>query len=151
MKKDVNFLGNFKRAYKAATPFQRGDKDSSERSGFATMYDRSNLLTKNAFGLITKFEEVSQYITELDTTALMDSEWGGEDEKLANLLLIGRDVGISRCQSILMTSSEETLSPEEMIKGEDFYTGEQTGLWGKIARKEEKAIKKLVRATVLEL
>lgn len=149
-KKDAEFLSNFRRAFKAAAPFQPKSKSSAERTGFATMYDRSNLIKDNAFGLITKFEEVNQYISKLDTTELMDNEWGGEDEKMANLLLIGRDLGISRYRKVLMISHEDTLSAEELAEGEGFYTGEQDSLWGKVARKEEKAVKKLIKATALE-
>ena len=113
------------------------------------MYKRSKLLTEDALGLVATFERVSQQVLDLDTTTLMDNEWGEEDEKAANLLVAGRDLGIDKYQSTLMTSKEVTRNLEDIKDGEVLYDhseNRESSLWSKVARKEEKAVGKLIRA-----
>jgi hypothetical protein len=116
------------------------------------MYKRSKLLTEDALGLVATFERVSQQVADLDTTILMDNKWGEEDEKTTNLLVAGRDLGIDKYHSALMTSKEVTMNPEDMKDGETLYDHSEnrvSSLWSKVARKEEKAVRKLVKAIKL--
>lgn len=154
-KKDSQFLASFREAYNAATPCQpkkSSGKEAAENRGFGDLHDKSEILVSEALGLVAKFEEVNRFIDNLDTSSLMDNEWGAEDQRTAGLLLMGKALGITRCQNILMVSDKETSNTEDCTEGEKFYTGENAeSIWGKVARKQEKAVKRLFKATTLEI
>lgn len=150
-KKDLHFLGVFKKAYKEATPFpppaDAETKSTSELRGFAVMYERSKQLTEVASELVARFERVGHQVSGHDTTALMDNEWGEEDKHFAHLVLVGKDLGITRCQSILNAPKEAVMIPEDIKRGDVLYSEDQLSFqWGTVARKEEKAARKLVKA-----
>ena len=138
-------------AYKVATPCPSSEdanqaKATSESRGFAFMYERSKQLTKVATGLAARFEKVSQQVAGQDTTGLLENKWGTEDAEFTHLVLIGKELGISRCQGILNAGKEvHEISADK--GAESLYSKEQRPLqWGKVARNEEKAARKLVKA-----
>jgi hypothetical protein len=150
--RDLDFLGAFRKAYKVATPCPppadaNQTKSTSELRGFAVMYERSKQLTKVASELVARFERVGQQVLGHDTTAPMDNEWEEEDKHFAHLVLVGKDLGITRCQSILNAPKEAVTIPEDIKQGDVLYSEDQPSFqWGKVARKEEKAARKLVKA-----
>lgn len=118
------------------------------------MYKGSTLLTEVASELVARFEVVGQHVAKLDTMALMDNEWVEENKKVEHLVLVGKNLGIIRCQSILNAFKETTTVPEDMKIGEALYNhseNQRSSLWGKVAKREEKAARKLVRAIASEV
>lgn len=109
------------------------------------MYSKSKEITANAFALIAKFEEVAKRIEEIDTTGLIENEWGEVDEKCAEMLLRGKKIGIERYRRMLNDSKKETvLEGHDKKTSAGFYREENVeGCWGRMAKKQEKALRKL--------
>lgn len=172
MKCDMQFLESFKAAYGAArahavTLDQANNQDASSAPapGFASMYKKSKEVTTNAFALVAKFEEVAQRIEKIDTTALVENEWGEQDAVMVSLLEDGKKIGIEKCRRILMASkdplheeggAEEDNVPKESNdanQGSFFISGKGkvVGGWGNVAKKQAKAFKKLVKALAVQV
>jgi len=150
IKKDTKFLGTFEAAYKLARPLD----NPGEQRGFAAMYTQSQELTKGAIDLVAKFERITKQVSDLDTIALLDNAWGEEDEALTNLLSKGKAVGIDKCRNILMNSNVEAMDPEATDAANVLFPqvkNQVSSIWGKVARKEERAVQKLVKAITLEI
>lgn len=95
---------------------------------------------------MSKFEEVAKRIKEIDTTALIENEWGDQDEAIKVILHNGKNIGVNRYRRMLNASKEDVV-----LEGEDkktsgvFFADERRaeGGWGKMAKKQEKALRKL--------
>lgn len=155
-KKDGDFINAFKAAYSLASPFQPPSTevnppgDSFTHRGFASMYSKSKELTAEALGLVARFDQVAQRVAELKPTGLMENEWAEEDSTAADLLAIGKRVGMNRYQSSLMASKEPPMDTDATQAAGFLYQGKRPGIWGKIARKQEKATRKLVDGLAVE-
>jgi hypothetical protein len=117
------------------------------------MYSKSKELTAEALGLVARFDQVAQRVAELKPTGLMENEWAAEDGTAADLLAIGKRVGMNRYQSSLMASKEPPMDPDATQAAGFLYQGKGAQLpsiWGKIARKQEKATRKLVDGLAVE-
>ena len=161
MKRDAQFLEYFKIAYGASRPHATVPDDASSQDatsgpapGFAAMYKKTKEITTTAFGLVAKFEEVAQRIEKLDTAALIKNEWGNQDAFMASFLEDGRQIGVEKYRRILKGIEEAALQDGDVghrglysAKGED----EAEGVWGKVAKKQGKALKKLAKTLEVEV
>jgi len=149
-KRDTQFHEYFKSAYGASRPqiVTDGQKATSAPE-FAKLYIKSKDITSTAFGLLTKFEEVSRQVDDLDTMALIENEWGEQDAVMAGLLQEGKQIGIEKYKRILSGSREAKKdAPEDVNTNSEtlFFNGEKVkSVWGEVAKKQMKAVKKLVK------
>jgi hypothetical protein len=111
------------------------------------LYKKSKDLTSTAFALVAMFEEVAQRISNLDTTALIENEWEEQDIVLATLLMGGKRVGIMKYTRMLTASREKVLGGEDKDTDDLLFEEDKIdSVWGKIVRKQEKALKKQIKA-----
>jgi len=105
--------------------------------------------------LISKFEDITKMVTALDTEGLVNNDWGVKDREICGLLEAGRDVGVRKYQRILnpdkATEGGEVAIDKVAEEVEKRLYGKESevqvkGAWGKVARKQEKAAKKLIKA-----
>ena len=160
MKCETQFLESFKIAYNASrahatAPDQANGQGatSAPAPGFAAMYRKTNEITTTAFALVAKFEEVAQRIEKLDTAALIENEWGEQDDIMASLLKEGKQIGVEKYRCILTGSNEEAPKSGYASHGNLFFDkGEDKpkGVWGKVAKKQVKALKKLAKTLEVE-
>lgn len=158
--RDTEFLETFKAAYGAsrshisvAQPSQVNGASSASSQDFAAMYKKSKEITTAAFALVAKFEEVVQRIERLDTTALIENEWGEQDEVFAGLLLEGKRIGVERYRRMLAASKEQALGEDDKVTADLFFNERDNveGVWGKVVKKQEKALKKLVNTIEVQM
>ncbi|KAH8590277.1 hypothetical protein B0O99DRAFT_722107 [Bisporella sp. PMI_857] len=165
-RRDIEFLKTFEKVFKRASPFSSAkgsgdkDKDGSQNQGFESMHPKSEKLVKTALGLIARFEEIETHVTNIDVEQLRHNSWAVEDDQIMEMLQTGRDFGMQKCRIILTTkakegdvAAEEANTERATIKN-TFYSNTvslegTSGNWGKTARQQQKAAKKLVMATVV--
>ena len=159
-KRDNDFLETFREVYASSAPFELQAKDTSQRKdsssvhGFASLYKRSRSLTARGLEVVEKFEMASAKTSSIETSGLMDNEWGCEDETAAKVLAIGKAVGLDKYQSILTAGKPMEMDGDANQISELLYGGTEEGLspgWGKVAKKQEKAARKLVKTFSLEV
>jgi hypothetical protein len=140
-------LKAFKAAYSLATPFASESTEDGSR-GFAALYETNKKFTTNAHSLVEKFKQVSKRIQNLDVKKMSEYKWKDEDKSIAKLLAAGRKVGMDKYHSILHASKPQRLRTEEARAAKILYDDEdaEPSVWGKIARKQERAAKRLARA-----
>jgi hypothetical protein len=154
-KRDEEFRRAFKEVYNAASPFGERLEETEQRRakyrGFAAMYPRSKKLTVDARALVAKFDQVAQRIEDLDTAGLTANDWKEEDRATAKVLAAGKKVGMDKYQSILTASKQHMDNEDTRVAGHLYLNDPPaTGIWGKVAKKQEKAARKLVRATEMD-
>lgn len=112
------------------------------------MYKKGNVLADGALQLAAKFDQVNKRVMDVDNTTLTNNDWGAEDEKIAHLITVGRDLGLEKSGGALMTSKGTTMDSADVENGEMLYDekGKAHSTWARIARKEEKAARKLIKA-----
>lgn len=153
-KRDKEFRRAFKESYRAASPFGERLEETEQRAkhcGFAAMYPRSKKLTADARALVAKFDQVAQRIEHIDTAALTANDWKEEDKATAKVLAAGKRVGMDKYQSILTASKQHMDNEDTRVAGHLYLADPPAaGIWGKVAKKQEKAARKLVRATEMD-
>jgi len=115
------------------------------------MHTKSLELVAGANELVAIFEHVEKKIAEMDVVGMLDNEWAQEDHKIDALISEGRDIGVAKYRGILIAKGREV---DEDQAGAQFYSQERvmegaTGAWGEVARKQEKAVRKLVKSVVV--
>ena len=109
------------------------------------MHKKNREIISTAFTLVAKFEEVEERISGLDTTALIQNEWGNEDEAYVDLLTKGKELGIERYRRMLMHTKEKTFAEEDQETKGFFDEQAKARGWGKVIKKQEKAFHKLAK------
>ncbi|TAQ89133.1 tRNA pseudouridine synthase [Chlorociboria aeruginascens] len=123
-----------------------GDNEGSTPH-FSSAYKRSQNLTACALRLIEKFDRVIEQIST-DASNSTEYPWAEEDNKMAKLLTAGKAAGLSNIESLLTGSREPVLDAEATRDSSTFYQNRDEYAavgWGRIARKQEKALKKVIR------
>lgn len=147
-KKDVEFLTSFKTAYKSMSLLTSQPKGNEGRNGFSALFERNKNLTTKAWSLINNFQHISQHVKNLDTKKFVQNNWKQEDKSLAKLLKTGKKVGMEKAQ-VVVTASKQTRRDAGETLAEKVLYDEETSIkegWGKVARKQEKAMRKLARS-----
>lgn len=129
--RDAAFLKSFKSVYALASPFQ-----GPGGAGFAALYARGRRVTADARALIKMFEDVKARVERVDGGKMLGNAWTAEDESARELLERGRRVGIERYAAGL---------GGERGEGKRVFGEGEVGVWGKVARKQEKAARRLVK------
>jgi len=93
--------------------------------------------------------------SDFEISGLLDNNWGDEDGEAAKLLGVGRDVGIHKYQSLLTASAEPPTFDEEVAPmAEMMYKHDEdlaSTAWGRIAKKQERYAKKLLKSLPQEV
>ncbi|TVY43724.1 hypothetical protein LSUB1_G000636 [Lachnellula subtilissima] len=159
-KEDEKFLERFSEAFAASRPRPPPAKDAAQGKessdlAFVSLYKQSNNLSAAAKDIIKMFESANQLTSNFDISGLLDNDWGDEDGEAARLLGVGRDVGIHKYQSLLTASAEPPPFDEEVTAMADMIYKKDEGLvstaWGKIAKKQERSAKKLLKSLPQEI
>ena len=167
LQKDASFLKAFENAFEGAAPFPSAQQHSvqsrkrQDYQGFGSLYPKSIKLTKDAFELVARFEELEGHIQRINAENLRDDQWHEQDVELMEVLAAGRDIGIKKCNFILAAKSreEETIEEDDQrfrtIANRQLFSEElgnlngSTGAWGKAVKTQSKAVKKLVRTVTV--
>lgn len=90
--------------------------------------------------------------SEIELSGLLDNDWGDEDKEAAKLLAIGCEVGIQKYQCLLTAAAAPTFDEEVTALADKIYKkddGQGFNAWGKIAKKQERLAKKLLKSFVV--
>jgi hypothetical protein len=144
-KEDAVYLESFKQAYGASRIHVKrclDDQQSQATSwaNFSSLYKASQDSTKKAFELVKLFESVAAHVQNSDLVETTENQWGAQFDQTRDLLSIGKEIGIRKCQAVITDRRCETNSTNQTADIErKFYGGLENGVWGKVARKQEKA------------
>jgi hypothetical protein len=146
-KRDEKFLETFKAAYGASQSHVSVQSDGTLQD-FAANYEKSKEIISTAFELVAKFEDVAHRIEKIDTTALIENEWGDQDQAFAVILQEGKNIGVKRYRRMLNDGKEVVLEEEAKGTANMFFEerrekGEYNAVWGKVVKRQEKAFRKL--------
>lgn len=144
--RDANFLTSFREAYTLASPVE----------SHTTLRQSSKTLIASARALIESFENAAARVAALDTSDLTSRSdaWIEEDKALAKILAAGKRVAAHKHQMVLDAEGKKGVktrfNAEEVRAERVFYDGEEGrkggSVWGEVARRGEKALRRLARA-----
>lgn len=157
---DTEFMDNFTRAFKASrpTPPPQGElgqgKPPVSDLYFSTLYKRSKNLTATARSIIGQFGNATEKTAKLElAVGAVDRRWEAENGTVAELVAIGRTIGVKRAQAMLLGDEAPTVEEDERqfvqaLFGDD---GEAEGVvsWGKLMKRQLRAGKKLYKTTLV--
>ncbi|KAF4635725.1 hypothetical protein G7Y89_g2376 [Cudoniella acicularis] len=161
-KHEADFNDMFREAFVASRPtaqtVEEEPQQSMQSSGtsllFSILHRKGLDLVGEAQGVVAKFDQMNQMALDVENLRITDNDWGQEDETAANLLNIGRSVGLQKYESLLANSHTAPIDPEIATSTDAIY-GADAGLpfvgWGRLARKQEKAELKVVKTFALEV
>ncbi|CZT08753.1 uncharacterized protein RCO7_03448 [Rhynchosporium graminicola] len=159
-KKDSDFNEAFEDAYAASRPLPPTANGGSKAKGlskdisFATLFDRSLEIIDGAKLIIEKFEMAREKTNKIEIARLMDNNWSEENDDIAKILATGHMVGLEKYEAMLMGSGEPDIEEEDLELTGLFYPDTEVNTyipWGGMARKGEKAMRKLLKAIVTEV
>jgi hypothetical protein len=84
----------------------------------------------------------------------MSIDWAEENDTAEKVISIGRIAGFQRYEALAAGAAEPEVDEDMVVFAEAVYKPEDefTGLgWGRIARKQEKAVKKLNKSCAREI
>ncbi|PBP20468.1 hypothetical protein BUE80_DR008803 [Diplocarpon rosae] len=156
---DTSFIEAFQDAYAASRPAPPADYDAkdrirSESFSFATVFYRSHDVVASAKQVLESFESASEKLSMIDTSGLMDNNWGEQYEQTAEILALGHKVGLGKYDAMLVGADEPVLEEEDSIFVDTIYkpTEKSPSLtWGRIVKKQEKFVRKLVKALAVDV
>ena len=139
--RDSQFLESFEGVYGVSRSY-----GTDPTQGFAANYEKSREIVTMALSLVSKFEEVAKRVERIDVSALLENEWGAKDDQFKALLSMGKDIGVERYRRMLNASKEKLVLEGNAKEVEGaLFKGAREGKWGDVVRKQQKAMKKLVK------
>ncbi|KAL3417781.1 hypothetical protein PVAG01_10791 [Phlyctema vagabunda] len=151
MKGDEEFLAVFERLHQSTSDnLPQQELKDLFGSNFSDKYTQCQKIHRNALSLVTKFEEASASVVEIDNAVpATQKKWNEEDEKMNRLLKTGLSVMESRVETALNGDSEgqEPLGAKNKQNVEKFFgksDGKNTTAWGAAAKKHFKAYERFV-------
>lgn len=131
----------------------RGKVPASEVS-FATLYERSKQITAKAIDLVEAFEKANEKTTKIKTADLASNSWEEENDTVEKVIAIGRIAGLQKYEALAAGAGEPEIDEDMVVYAEAIYKPEEefSGVgWGRMARKQEKAVKKLQKSCATEI
>ncbi|PBP21279.1 hypothetical protein BUE80_DR007938 [Diplocarpon rosae] len=158
-RQDTSFIEAFQDAYAASRPappprYDAKDMIRSKSFSFATLFYRSHDVVASAKRILESFESASENLSKIDTSGLMDNNWGEQNEQTAEILALGYKVGLGKYDAMLGGADEPVLEEEDSIFVDMIYkpTEKSPSLtWGGIVKKQEKLARKLVKALAVDV
>ncbi|PMD45057.1 hypothetical protein L207DRAFT_507973 [Hyaloscypha variabilis F] len=153
-----DFLECFTNAYASSRPtappsgeVHKGRTPATETS-FAARYDRSKQITANAFNLIGGFEKANENTVKIELSGFMISDWDQEHDTAERVLTAGRDAGLQKYDALAEGAEEPEIEEDVILYVKAVYKHEIPGVgWGRMARKQEKAYKKVDKINSMEV
>ncbi|KAH8811815.1 hypothetical protein F5884DRAFT_783526 [Xylogone sp. PMI_703] len=149
-KTDDQFLNDFKKVYNLITEPPAAGKHKERSPETTPLYQRSQASINRASQLIEIFEQASSKIRSAKRAWPDGTSWSVEDEKLERLLLAGKQVGEGKFQRILKDGSSQVTNDESTALANELLFPmlvDNENTWGRVADRQKKACKKLVKTT----
>ncbi|PMD23751.1 hypothetical protein NA56DRAFT_657007 [Hyaloscypha hepaticicola] len=153
-KLDNNFLEAFTRAYAVSRPTAPPSDEnykgkSSSSDSFAIRYERSKEIITVARNVIEKFEKANEKTVKINVAGFMANDWQEENSTAEKVIAAGRITGLQKYEALAEGAGEPEIEEDMVLFAEAIYKPEQEihgPGWGRMARKQEKAFKKLDKA-----
>lgn len=156
-KLDSDFLEAFTNSYAASRPTAppsdatRGKISASETS-FAIMYERSKHIIARAFEIIENFETANEKTVKIELGKLMTNAWEHENDTAENVISAGHIAGLQKYESLAEGAGEPEIDGDLVVYVGAIYKQEIHAVgWGRMARKQEKALKKVDKNLAMEI
>ena len=142
-----DFLSAFQVAYALSRPSPASSR-AADGLAFASLYPHFQALVANAQHSIQQCELLDHRISQVQTAELLGGlKWGEEHAEVEELLRLGQRLGRQKYEALIKgIDAPEAPSPQM----ERLYGPEQTvssAAWGSVARKQMRALRKLLKAT----
>ncbi len=153
---DQDFMDNFTKAYTASRPARPPQTMIASGNGsqaeifFATLYERSLNIIQTGRNIVKRFEEVDEQVARTDAVDTSGEGWEKELDAMMSLVAIGAKVGEQKVQALLHGEEIPTVDDDETEFVKALYHEEKEAEWGwgKVARKQVRATKKLYNTTL---
>jgi hypothetical protein len=102
-----------------------------------------------ARNVIEKFEKGNEKTVKINVAGLMTDDWQEENSTAERVLAAGRIAGLQKYEALAEGAGEAEIEEDMVHFAEAIYKPEQEipgPGWGRMARKQEKAFKKLDKA-----
>jgi hypothetical protein len=149
VKLDNDFLESFTKSYGSSRPTaprsdtSRGKILASEIL-FAVLYERSKQITANAFKLIENFEQTNETTIKTKLADWITSGWEQEYHTVEKVIEAGHIAGLQMYEALADGEGEPEIHENMAVYTEAIYKQHIQGVgWGRMARKQEKAFKKI--------
>jgi hypothetical protein len=149
-KLDNDFLEAFTNSYTSSRP----TAPSSSETSFSARYQRGKQITAYAYNLIERFEKDNDETVKIEVTGLTTNSWVKEYKDVENVITAGRDVGLQKYEALADGVGEPEIDEDMVEFVKSIYKPEHQppGIgWGRMARKQDKALKKVDKNFVREI
>ncbi|TGO89590.1 hypothetical protein BPOR_0102g00130 [Botrytis porri] len=137
-----DFLEGFHAAYSLSAPFKTVSYD------FSLNHKRGRIMITRALELSSQFDNLAKKDIAKELAGLFGNKWSKEDEEIAKMLELGKMVGLNKFECIVNASKPEILETDALEVSKKFFPDiaeESNSGWGKEAKKQERAHKKLLK------
>jgi len=155
---DNDFLECFTNSYASsrptAPPSSEGHKSTSRatETAFAVRYERSKQITANAMKIIEGFEKANEKTVKIELSGLMTSDWDQEHNTAKKVITAGRIAGLQKFEALVTGAEEPEIEEDMIVYANAVYKHDIPGIgWGRLARKQEKAFKKVDKNNSMEV
>jgi hypothetical protein len=108
------------------------------------LYERSKQITANAFNLIDNFEKANEKTVKIELMDLVVNDWEQENNTAEEVIEAGRIAGLQKYEALAEGAGEPEIDENIAVYAEAIYKQEIPGVgWGRMARKQDKAFKKV--------
>ncbi len=104
--------------------------------------------------IIEKFEKANEKTIKIDVTGFMIDDWQEENSTAEKVIAAGRIAGLQKYEALAEGTGEPEIEEDMVLFTEAIYKPDQEipgPGWGRMARKQEKAFKKLDKASGKEI
>jgi len=107
-----------------------------------------------AHNVIEKFERVNEKTIKINVAGFMTDDWEEENSTAEKVIAAGRIAGLQKYEALAEGAGEAEIEEDMVLFAEAIYKPEQEIQgpgWGRMARKQEKAFRKLDKALGKEI
>jgi len=102
--------------------------------------------------IIEGFETANEKTVKINFSGFMASDWDQEHDTAKNVITAGRIAGLQKYEALLEGAEEPEIEEDMVVYANAVYKHDIPGVgWGRLARKQEKAYKKVVKNNSLEI
>ncbi|PQE08889.1 hypothetical protein CJF31_00010809 [Rutstroemia sp. NJR-2017a BVV2] len=144
--KNQEFLKALKHSFTLTAPIKSSKNEDA--CNFPSMKMKCHGIIALAQRVASKFEEVVGKSAVHDIPTMFENDWVAQDEHTKHLLEIGKDVGRNKFESIMKASKPAIMNDDTIAVSETLFPPPDNADiigWGKQARRQMKANKKLLK------
>lgn len=142
------FLGAIATSHNLSAPLKEATTDDKDPRDFILMYNRGQNLVKKAMETISQFTKLAEKDVGKELAGLSRNEWTKEDEEMAKVFELGKTVGLNKFECVMNASKPDAMETNEFEVSKKVFPiveeGDAVG-WGKEAKKQERAYRKLFK------